>query len=258
MMSQGGLYLFLGPDRPRKLQRLHALERTLQVSPLDRHQLDAATTTAPELIALCRQQPAASQLRLIAVDNAQRLETSCVEALLQHADAIVRSACVLLLVDVELNARHALSKAGSPLIVEQFPLREASATRPFAFTDALGNRDLGGALVALREQLLDGREPLELLGLVGWQLQRWIVVKRLLQTGSSAEGIAAVAGLRPWQVQRLQSELAHRPLAQLQHLLGRCWELDTQAKRGQTIAAIAVEHLIMEICLSPERVWTTV
>ncbi len=209
-MSRPWLYLFLGADRARKLQRIQELERSLQVGPLDRHQLDALTITPAELLALCRQQPAASPVRLVVVDQAHRLTGACVEALLGHAAAITKSTCLVLLVESELSVRHPFTTAGAAIATERFPGRDTPAVKPFALTDALGTRDVGVALSAVHDQLLAGKEPLELLGLVAWQLQRWVLVKRWLSLRYNAERIATVSGLKLWQVERAASEVASR------------------------------------------------
>ena len=247
----GGLYLFLGPDRARKLQRIQALERSLHIAPLDRHQLDAASLTSAELIALCRQQPAACPLKLIVVDQAHKVEAAGVHALLTLAEVIRRNACVVLLVEMELSARHPLTPAGRSLTVEEFPGRDVAAVKPFALTDALGRRDAAGALTAIREQLLAGKDPLEVLGLVVWQVQRWVAVKRLIAGGEPVERIIAMTGLRPWQVQRIHTEVAGRPIASLQELLTRCWQVDVGARSGRVMPETALEQLAVEACLEP-------
>lgn len=251
-MLNGGLHLFLGSDRPRKLQRVRDLERTLGIQPLDRHQLDAAALTAGALVALCRQQPAASRVRLVIVDEAHRLDAASVEGLLEHAEAIAASACVVLLVDVELSVRHPLSRLQQHECsrMERFAGGTPAAPKPFALTDALGSKDAAHALAAAREQLAAGKEPLELLGLIAWQLNRWVTVKRLVGAGYAAERLASVTGFHSWQVQRLQSEVARRPLESLQRLLSRCWQLDVDAKRGRHIPELALEQLVVEVCLS--------
>ena len=261
-MADTGLHLFLGADRPRKLQRLQELERSLHVDPLDRHHLDGAAVAPADLLAVCRQCPAASPVRLISLDRAHRLTADAVEALLHHAERIAQTACVVLLVEEELSVRHPLTPAlrgagpgrtGSPVTVEQFPGRDTLAVKPFALVDALGSREAVGALQAVHDQLQQGKEPLELLGLVAWQLQRWIVVKRWLEAGESSERIATLAGMRPWQVERVQSEVARRPLASLQALLQRCWQLDVDAKRGAAIPELAIEQLVVEVCQPSRR-----
>jgi DNA polymerase III delta subunit len=80
-----------------------------------------------------------------------------------------------------------------------------------------------------------------------------VIVKRLSEAGYRALRIAAVTGLRPWQVERSQAEVALRPLALLQGLLARCWELDGQLKSGRAVPELAIEQLVAEICLRDER-----
>lgn len=251
-MSSSKILLFVGSDRAAKLQRIQALERSLGVQPLDRHHLDAAQLRGAELLALCRQQPAASPVRLIVVDQAHRLDQPTVAALLQHAEIIAKSACLILLVETELSLRHALSQASASLAIERFTGRNAITAKPFALTDALGTRDAGAALSALHEQLLAGKEPLELLGLVAWQLQRWVLVKRLGRLGYETERMATVTGFKPWQVERAQAEVARRSLEGLQRMLERCWQLDVDAKSGRTVPELAVEQLVVELCESAD------
>src|SRR3989338_6331795 len=270
-----GLHLFLGPDRARKLQRLHELERALRVQPLDRHHVDGSDVSAASLLALCRQQPAESPLRLIAVDDANRLEAAAVDALLKKGGGIGKGACVVLLVEAELGARHPLARAlseggasgptgrppelrsdrsgarpGGELAIEEFPARSSPAAKPFALTESLGRRDAGAALSAVRDQLMGGREPLELLGLVAWQLQRWVVVRRLLDAGQPCERIAAITRMQPWQVERVRSEISRRTLPSLQDLLERCWKLDVDAKSGRAVPELALEQVVLEVCVT--------
>src|SRR3989338_7538362 len=248
-----GLHLFLGSDRARKLQRLHELERALRVQPLDRHHVDGSDVSAASLLALCRQQPAESPLRLIVVDDANRLEAAAVDALLQQAGVIAKSACVVLLVEAELGARPPLARAfsrGGEVALGVCPARSSPAAKPFALTESLGRRDAGAALSAVRDQLMGGREPLELLGLVAWQLQRWVVVRRLLDAGQPCERIAAITRMQPWQVERVRSEISRRTLPSLQDLLERCWKLDVDAKSGRAVPELALEQVVLEVCVT--------
>ncbi len=248
MSSHAGVYLFLGPDRAAKLKRIQELERSLRIQSLDRHGLDGAAVGPADLVALCRQRPAASPARLIVVEQAHRLSKAGVEALVEHAAMIQQNACVILLCETELSVRHPLFAAGQALRIERFPGREVLAAKPFAMTDALGRGDLADALAALHDQLTSGKEPLELLGFVAWQLQRWLVVKRLQQAGGTTDTIGTTLGVRPWQAQRLAAEVAGYSLETLQELLRRCWQVDTDAKRGRVMPEWAVEQLVIGVC----------
>lgn len=246
-----GVLLFLGPDRPRKLQRVQEIERSLCVSPFDRHHLDAAVIPSAALAALCRQQPAASARRLVVVDHAERLRADAVDALHEHADAIAATACVILLTEESLSARHALARA-TGLRTEQFPGRDTPAVKPFALIEAMGSRDTAAALASVADQLQAGKDPVELFGLLAWQLQRWVLVKRLMEQGYRTDQIVALAGMRDWQVQRIRSEVAGRPLALLDALLERCWELEAEAKTGRIPPLLAIEELVVRVC-APEN-----
>lgn len=251
-MPHGGIRLFLGPDRVRKLQRVHALEHACGIHSLDRHQLSGAEISAAELLALCRQQPAVSPLRFIVVDEAHRLNAAGVDALLEHAPAIAKTAAVILLVELELGARHALTKAAAAFTTERFLGGPPAPTNPFALTDALGRADTAAALEAVRAQLAEGKEPTKVLGLVGWQLQQWVTVKRLLRQRAGAAEVAALTGFKPWRVERIQAEVARRPLERLQAHLVSCWQLDVDAKSGRAVPELALEQLVAEICLGAE------
>lgn len=253
VMSGGGLRLFLGTDRAKKLQRIHELERALRVSPFDRHHVDGGGASAEALLALCRQRPAASPARLIVVDDAHRLDGRTVQALLDHAEAIAHVACVVLLVEVELSLRHPLARPVPPLATERFLERDVPAVKPFALVDALGRRDLAGTLQAIHQHAARGQEPLTLIGLVAWQVQRWLVVRRLRNAGATAHEIAGMTGWQPWQVERISAEVAGRNAASLHQSLRRCWQLDSDAKQGRVPPWVAVEQLVMELCVTGPR-----
>lgn len=254
-MSSLGVQVFLGPDRARKLQRIQELERQLRVDPLDRHYVNAADTSAAELASLCRQRAAASPARLIVVDQAHQLPADCGQALLQHRAAIQQTACVVLLVDRDMSLRHPVARAAHEggLAVTRFAGRDLPSAKPFALLDALGAGDLAGALQAVQDQLALGKEPLELVGLIAWQVQRWVSVRRLMDTGLSVDRIAAMTGMQRWQVERVRTEVAGRPLRQLQGLLQRCWQLDVDAKSGHTQPWLAIEQLLWELCAGYPR-----
>ena len=142
-MSPGGLYLFVGPDRAGKVRRISELERSLGVQSLDRHHVDAATLSVGELLALYRQQPALSISRLIVVEQAHRLDRACVDALLQHAAGEGPRACLVLLVETELNLRHPLLAADEAIAVER-------AMRADATLEAIANDRFHATMGTLR------------------------------------------------------------------------------------------------------------
>ena len=248
-----GIYLFTGPDRPRKLSRIQELERALTVGPLDAHHVDAGAVSAQELSALCRQRPAQSQARLVVVDDAHRLSRECVDMFDQQSALIAQSACVVILLETAVGVRHPLSSPPASWRTETFPDRESPAVKPFALAEALANRNKATALEIVRDQIRSGKEPVELFGLIGWQLMRWLLVRRLIDERVPPEQMAAATGLKAWPLQRVQAEVRNRSAESIQKLLEECWRLDTDSKTGRVIPALAVEQLVIEVCMAGEK-----
>ena len=336
MAQGGGIYLFTGPDRDRKRQRVQQLAETLQVHPLDRHDTSALHLSAAALMTCVREHPVASPVRLVVVDEAQRLERACLKALEEYTDHLKQTACLILFVDVELPAQHPLTSFKEQVVVERFGWLSAAETTAwiqryvsthekqitreavqellqragadlaglralldqllagagsasqitqetlrqfvparlppvathtsggrqaggFALVEAVAQREVGSALHALEEQRAAGKEVVEMLGLLAWQLQRWLTVSQLLRAGVVRDQIERLTGLQPWQLERLMREVRSRPLDWLQRALHRCWELDVAAKTGRTIPRTALEGLIVELCLPirPAETWAT-
>ncbi len=249
--ARGGLFLFIGPDRARKLERIEAIATARQVHLLDQHRLNAADVSASSLLALIRAYPALSPVRLVIVDDAQRLDAACVKGVAGYADAVSHTACLILLVDGEVTPTHPLATLTPHATIEQFasPLPQVTP-ESFALVNAIARRDLGAALGAMQDQLASGKEVLELLGRVIWQLQRWLLVEHLLEAGTALGRIADLTGIRPGQLERIRVELAGRSLASLRRALQACWQLDVSAKRGQVpLLRVALEQVVVELCL---------
>jgi DNA polymerase III delta subunit len=246
----GGLYLFLGPDRDRKRARLATLVKTLRVDPLDRHDVSAHELSPSRLLALARQHPAASPVRLVVIHDAHRLDGACLKVFTEQLSVLTQVACLVFLVDAELPVEHPLMRLASSASIERFAGRPVPTPKsPFALVEAMTQRDVATALQALQEQLASGKDVLELLGLLVWQVQRWLTVSHLVEAGVARERIESLTGIRPWQLQRTMAELADWSPALLRRALRRCWELDVAAKTGRTSPRVALEELIVELCL---------
>ena len=273
----GGLLIWLGSDRAQKRRRLDALRATHRIDMLDVHTCEAGPLTPAQLLSLLRQQPAASPARLVVVDDAQRLKAACVQALLEHGAPRNRGAIsgtesrecsafhgaaawattwLVLWVDGALEARHPLQALMPQAAVErgeaadQEPRGAGRAAGGFAVVDAIAQRHTAAALRALHEQLAQGKDPLELIGLVAWQVQRWLTVKELLAAGASGERVSAVAGLQSWQLDRVQEQVRGRSVEELRGQLEACWQVDAEAKRGRTLPRPALEQLVISVCQS--------
>jgi DNA polymerase III delta subunit len=167
MVPACGLFLFLGPDRFRKQQRLAHFRQSLKVQPLDAHELNARQLTPAALGTLIREYPAASPARLVVVEEAHRLTPACLKVLEHHHAALKSVACVVLLSEAPLEPSHPLLALKPYAAVESFEEGRSKPSSAFAILEAVGRRDAAAALRAMQDQLAEGKEVVELLGLVG-------------------------------------------------------------------------------------------
>ena len=251
MLSKtGNCYLLLGPDRSSKLERVRQLTQQLRLDPLDMHRLSAAETSAPDLLSLIRQHPMKSAVRLIVIDDAHRLDGACLQTLARQQELFQQTACVALMVETALEDTPAWQAMRECAVVEEFAGSVSSAPDHFAWLNAIARRDGPSALQGLHEQLAGGKEALELVGLIVWQVQRWLTLAHLLKAGTPRQEIETITGWKPWQIQRLSEELRGRSVVSLQRALEACWRLDVQAKSGRLPSlTTALEQVVVSLCV---------
>ncbi len=315
------LYLWLGPDRFRKRERLAVLTAAAGVQLLDRHDRLGGELSAPALPGLVRERPAMSPVRLLVIDEAHRLAPACLDWLTEHSAAIGH-AIVVLMSDQELSAKHPLHGLERLAVVEQFAVpspieardwmvawlsqagkrampgslqrllavygpdlpalaaaleqlvafvgertevtehdaealtagpRAARATAEsskgsFALVEMVARRNAGGALRVIDEQLDTGKDVLELLGMLVWQLQRWVMVAGLMDAGVARDKIAMATGMQAWQLGRIQGEIGGWSIAALRRGLETCWRLDTGIKTGKVVPRLGLEQVVVQLC----------
>ena len=265
------MLVFVGPDRARKRQRLEQLAASLKLHELDRHALVAGEPAADELPRLIREHPIGGPCRLIVVDEAHRLDAALANALQAFAGDPSATNVVVLLVDGQLEAKWPISALKVVATMEAFDApsdpQARSGPNVFGLVDALARRDAKAALALLDQQLAEGREVYEVVGLLGWQLQRWLTVSRLMRAGDRARqgeevpraaeraaGLRAnasaieAAGITDWQARKMAEQLGSWTTEALLALARRCLDLDHAAKSGRVVPRLALEQLIVETC----------
>lgn len=249
------MFLFLGPDRARKRQRLEQLAASLTLHELDRHALTAGEPAADDLPRLIREHPIGGPCRLIVVDDAHRLDAASASALQAFAADPSAANVVVLLIDGRLEAKWPISALKAVATVEAFEAPGDPQARPgpnvFGLVDALARRDAKTALGLLNQQLAEGREVYEVVGLLGWQLQRWLTVSRLMRASGgmrSQANVVEAAGITEWQARKMAEQLGSWTTDALLALAQRCLELDHAAKSGRVVPRVALEQLIVETC----------
>lgn len=134
------------------------------------------------------------------------------------------------------------------------PALQEQPSKGFAIVDAIAQGDAVGALRALEAQLDEGKEIVEVLGLIVWQLERVTRVAHLLAAGIPPGRMASLLGMQAWQVNRMIGELRGRSPEAMRRLVRRCWELDAGIKRGRfALPRLAIEALVLELCQPDKR-----
>ncbi len=243
-----GIFLYSGANRQAKLDQIQSIADTYQIDDLDKHRMDIGAMDATSFMSLCRSEPAASVMRLIVVDQADKLTKTWGEILIANVDSIAKNACVILLAEKALKAGNPLKALKTKLKKETFESTDDTAQKPFALIEALSKQDTAKGLYILHKQLQEGKEPFEMIGLIAWQLQRWMHTRRLLDEGYSGDRLAKALGMSAWQVKKAQEEVRWRSQDQLRGLLEKTWDCDTAMKTGRAQPLPAIEQLLFELC----------
>ena len=121
-------------------------------------------------------------------------------------------------------------------------LREESV---FNLTDAIGNRDVAGALVALEQLLDDGAEPTYVLIMVEWMLRRLYAARVAVNGGASPAEAAETVGVPPYFRRKFVAQVDNFTVAELIRLFDLL--LDTDVALRQTGRS---PRVVMELCVT--------
>jgi DNA polymerase-3 subunit delta len=114
----------------------------------------------------------------------------------------------------------------------------------FKMVDAIGRRDGKTAVRICRQLLADGKEPLELLGMIVRQFRLMIQAKELAPTLGTSEAIARELGQRPFAIKKILGQTDNYTIAQLHQIYRRLLDTDMDIKTGRVDATLALDILI--------------
>jgi DNA polymerase-3 subunit delta len=117
--------------------------------------------------------------------------------------------------------------------------------RMYGFTDAVGDRRLGVAMVNLRRLLDQGDEPLVVFGALTGQIRRMLRARRFADAGPEAVGEAF--GLPRWRAERLAKQARRYREAELVSAMGELAATDVELKGGDLPPEAALERAVVRI-----------
>lgn len=113
----------------------------------------------------------------------------------------------------------------------------------FDMVDALVQGDPKGALARLH-RLLEGNDPLQLLGMIVRQFRLLIMAKAYLDAGGPPDGLAAAIDVHPYAAKKLPAQARNFTMAQLEHIYRRLLDYDMEIKTGRIKPDLALDLLV--------------
>lgn len=120
--------------------------------------------------------------------------------------------------------------------------------RIFAFTDAVGERRLPNAMVALRRLLDQEDAPLMVFGALSNHMKRLLVARTYADGGPRAVGDAL--GLPEWRARRLHQQARSYRQEELTEAVQILADTDLEMKGGDLAPEIALERAVIQIVSS--------
>jgi DNA polymerase-3 subunit delta len=122
------------------------------------------------------------------------------------------------------------------------------AATVWQLVDAVGQRDLPGALNAL-DEVFEPNEGPRLVGLLAWSTRQLLRFEAASSRGAPAEEAARLAGAPPFKARQFREQVKRTTRADLETWLERLAQVDLALKGGSKRPAKAVlEHAIIAVC----------
>ncbi len=119
----------------------------------------------------------------------------------------------------------------------------------FELANALGERDLSGAMRRLQTILRDGEAPLMLLAMVTRHFRQLWQVREMMDRKATEQEISRKTGINPYFLKGIQRQARNYAPIECRRLFDRLLAADLSMKSGGRPATVMGE-LVMEICRS--------
>jgi DNA polymerase-3 subunit delta len=130
----------------------------------------------------------------------------------------------------------------------------------FTLVDAIGNRNVRGAM-AMLQRLLEEDEPIAIFAMIVRQFRLLLQVRELLDQGSNPAEIACEIHLHPYVAGKISGQAHRFSLPVLERIYHRLAEIDEEMKTSQVPGNLALETLVVQlgnidpVHADPEVVW---
>ncbi|GEM_PF-4721575 len=248
-----GVYFLSGPDEAGKQAFIDKIKSKLFPAgqSLDYNSYYSDEAVISDVIQLLKTAPFSAKSRLVVLKDAEKLKEEDKQALALYLENPSVKSIFVITTKKDLNASDALAaSAKKHAKCLDFSLNTGSSLpqdAAFKLIDEISLKKQKQALKSLIMLMRDGKEPYEILGLIGWHLRRMGKVKLLIERGKGKEEIARDL---QWSFNRVQKAMEQsrnftfRELKAAQRLLT---ETDRNLKRSAAPPGVLLESLIMRL-----------
>lgn len=186
-----------------------------------------------------------------------------IQARARKAGAQIERSAVPILIERIGKDVTALSHAIEALTVFSHPRTEVSAkdvegllgrsveTDVFELSDALTKKDAGSALEKLAALFRDGARAYEILAVLASQLDRLRRAAALMREGRPGKEIGAELRVHPFFLDKFLGQAKGISADEMREISKRLLSCDEAIKTSQMGERLAVERLVLEICVIP-------
>ncbi len=247
------IYFLSGSDESGKQAFVDKIKSKLLLKDqsLDYNSYYSDEATISDVTQPLKPPPFSAKSRLVILKDAEKLTEEDRQALVSYFENPSRQSVFVITTKKGLNAADALSIAAKKHAkCVDFSLNTESSlpqNEAFKLLDEISLKKQRPALKSLIMLMRDGKEPYEILGLIGWHLRRMGKVKLLIGRGKGKEEIAQDL---KWSFNRAQKAMEQsenftfKELKAAQRLL---METDRNLKRSATPPGVLLESLIMRL-----------
>jgi len=172
---------------------------------------------------------------------------------------ISREALALLSMKLENDLQKIYSElqkiaiyVGERGVIEKGDVEEALAdireVSVFDLVDYIGNKDIEGALSALRRLIESGEYPLKILTMITRQVRLMARAKDMLEEGSSYEEVGKRLGIRDFYLKEFLGQVHTFSLSQVEKNITHLFRSDWKLKSSRIDKRLILERLITNLC----------
>ncbi|RKY34262.1 MAG: DNA polymerase III subunit delta [Candidatus Omnitrophota bacterium] len=127
-------------------------------------------------------------------------------------------------------------------------IKKTHTDTKFSFLNALSKKDVSRALTIFNDISSQSKNFIEIIGLLNWQMQRMLVVKRLVEKKCSSDQISLRLSLSSYAVNNLKKQVYIFSVQELENSLDLLLKSDVALKTGTANSRLVLENLIVRIC----------